>query len=65
MKKKTRAPVLEEVFRKIGNASQLAEILGVTRAAVSFWKVVPFRHLKTIHKLTGISRKRLRPDLYE
>jgi DNA-binding transcriptional regulator YdaS (Cro superfamily) len=65
MKTKTRAPILNVVFLKVGNASRLAEILGVTRAAVSFWKVVPLRHLKTINQLTGISRKRLRPDLYE
>jgi DNA-binding transcriptional regulator YdaS (Cro superfamily) len=63
MKKRTSS--LLNVFAAFGSMSKLAKHLGVTRAAVSHWKVVPFKHLAEISKLTGIPRSELRPDLYD
>jgi hypothetical protein len=65
MKKRKRDQILIEVFVMMGSASSLAKKLGVTRAAVSHWEHVPFRHLKEVSKLTGIPRPKLRPDIYE
>ena len=44
--------------------TEIAEALGVSRAAVSQWRRVPEKHLAIVARLTGISRRRLRPDLY-
>jgi DNA-binding transcriptional regulator YdaS (Cro superfamily) len=60
-----REKILLKVFMHFGGASALAKELGITRAAVSHWQKVPFRHMKQISEWTGISRRRLRPDLYE
>jgi DNA-binding transcriptional regulator YdaS (Cro superfamily) len=63
--RKDKQPILYVVFRAYGNASRLAESLGISKQAVARWKAVPFRHLKTISDVTGISRRKLRPDLYD
>lgn len=63
--KKDRSKILNDVFRACGNASTLAEWLGVSKQAVSNWDKVPLRHLKFISEQTGISRRKLRPDLYD
>jgi DNA-binding transcriptional regulator YdaS (Cro superfamily) len=60
-----RNKILIKVFMHFGGASALARELEISRAAVSHWREVPFRHLKRISELTGISRRKLRPDLYE
>ena len=44
--------------------TEIAEALGVSRAAVSQWRRVPEKHLTTVARMTGISRRVLRPDLY-
>ena len=62
---KTRTEILIEVFAAAGSMAELARKLNVTRAAVAHWQVVPFRHLKSISKMTGIPRRKLRPDLYD
>jgi DNA-binding transcriptional regulator YdaS (Cro superfamily) len=58
-------PGLQEAIRRVGNASKLAEKLGVSRQAVSKWEGVPTHHIIAIERLTGIHRSLLRPDLYE
>jgi len=62
---KNKADILIEVFRAAGSAAAVARHIGLTRAAVSDWKIVPVKYLRQISDLTGISRERLRPDLYE
>ena len=44
--------------------TEIAVTLGVSRAAVSQWRRVPERHLTTVARITGISKRVLRPDLY-
>jgi len=65
MKKKYRDKALIDALAVVGGVSALARELKVTRAAVSQWYSVPFRHLREISKLTGIPRAKLRPDLYD
>jgi len=62
---KHRHPSLVDVFVAVGGASELARHLGISRQAVGLWLMVPLKHIKTVSKLTGISRQQLRPDLYE
>lgn len=62
---KPRDQIMTKVFAFYGNATQLASYLGVSKQAVSQWKRIPFRYLKMISEQTGISRRKLRPDLYD
>jgi len=50
---------------KIINRSELARQLGLTRATLYNWKRVPAERVVEVEKITGISRTKLRPDLYE
>ena len=46
----------------------LAELIGVTQAAVSIWlskgQALPPEHVLAVEAATGISRHDLRPDIY-
>ena len=59
-----RDAILEEALRTRMAVTQIAETIGISRAAVSQWKRVPERHLAVVAKITRISKRRLRPDLY-
>jgi DNA-binding transcriptional regulator YdaS (Cro superfamily) len=59
-----RDPVLAEALSTRMAVTQIAETIGISRAAVSQWRRVPERHLAVVAKITRISRRRLRPDLY-
>jgi biotin operon repressor len=63
--KQARNPILDKVFHHYGSASALARELGLGRAAVSAWRELPIKYLRQISRETGISRRNLRPDLYE
>ena len=60
----TRDAILEEALRTRMAVTQIAETLGISRAAVSQWKRVPEKHLPVVARITRISKRRLRPDLY-
>lgn len=53
-----------ELRRKRGALSQLAVELGVTAQAVHLWEVVPIQRVLEVERITGISRRRLRPDYF-
>jgi hypothetical protein len=53
-----------EVIRRYGNATRLAESLGLTVQSVSGWKMIPAKWIKPISQRTGIHPYRIRPDLY-
>ena len=61
---KERDPLLERVFRKCGNMSNLARKLNLSRQAVSKWDRVPLTHIKQVSEVTGLTREELRPDIY-
>jgi DNA-binding transcriptional regulator YdaS (Cro superfamily) len=56
---------LELAKSKVGGAVGLARQLGgLTSQAVSQWKKVPPNRVLDVERVTGVSRYRLRPDLY-
>ena len=57
--------ILNDVFAATGTAAALGALLGISRSAVSQWQKVPLRYLKQVSELTGIPRRKLRPDLYD
>jgi DNA-binding transcriptional regulator YdaS (Cro superfamily) len=56
--------VLREVLHLIGGTRALARELGIDHAAISRWERVPPLRVLEIERLTGVSRYRLRPDVY-
>jgi DNA-binding transcriptional regulator YdaS (Cro superfamily) len=55
---------MRELRAKRGALSQLAVELGVTAQAVHLWEVVPIQRVLEVERITGISRRRLRPDYF-
>ena len=44
--------------------AKIAEIVGTSRQNITRWKVVPTKHVPTLAKATGISKKKLLPSLF-
>ena len=61
----TRDRGLLAAITQAGGISRLARLLGLTQPTVSVWKRVPAHHVIDVEALTGISRRQLRPDLYD
>ena len=59
-----RDPMLEQALNTRMAVTQIAETIGISRAAVSQWRRVPEKHLAAVARITRISKRRLRPDLY-
>jgi len=55
---------LRLAIRQAGSATSLAKALGVSRPAVSRWRVCPVPRVLAVEALTGIRRELLRPDIY-
>ena len=60
---------LEKAIKNVGNATKLAEQLGVWPMTVSHWihrnkGIVPHSRVKEIYAITGVTPHGLRPDLY-
>lgn len=58
-----RDEILEEVFER-RTAYKLALDLGLTSQAVYQWRRVPAERALEVERLTGISRHKLRPDVF-
>jgi DNA-binding transcriptional regulator YdaS (Cro superfamily) len=61
---KHRDPIIEEIVRLCGSQTNLSRHLNISRQAVCQWRVVPARYVAKISFLTGISRERIRPDIF-
>jgi len=48
-----------------GLQARLARGLGITTAAVAKWQRVPEDRLVAVERISGISRDKLRPDLFK
>jgi TorA maturation chaperone TorD len=59
-----RDPGLEEVIQSAGGVRSLSRLLGISQPAISAWKRVPAERILQVESATGISRARIRPDLY-
>jgi DNA-binding transcriptional regulator YdaS (Cro superfamily) len=60
----TAEAALAEAFRRAGGRAPLARKLGISSQATHYWPVAPARHVTAIARLTGVSLRDLRPDLY-
>jgi len=55
---------LDEAIRAVGGVSELARRIGIAQPSVSNWDHVPADRVLAVEAATGVSRVRLRPDLY-
>lgn len=53
-----------EAVREAGGGASLGRALGLTRQAIYQWAKVPPEHVLKVEQISGVSRQRLRPDLY-
>jgi DNA-binding transcriptional regulator YdaS (Cro superfamily) len=64
----TMTDYLRDAISLAGGVSALAKALNVTKGAVSQWqepgRKAPAKHCVAIERLTGISRHKLRPDIF-
>ena len=60
-----RSKPLLKAIEAAGSLGKIAKHLNLTRQAVSAWPEVPLKYMVEIASLTGLSIKRLRPDLFE
>mgnify|MGYP000305345706 FL=1 len=42
--------------------TQIAEMLGISKQAITRWNAVPLRYVRTIHEKTGIPKSELLPS---
>ncbi|WP_354250585.1 YdaS family helix-turn-helix protein [Bradyrhizobium sp. LA3.X] len=61
-----KAAALDEAKRAVRGSTGLSRALKgeITPQAVSQWKQVPAERVLDVERATGVSRHRLRPDLY-
>ena len=55
---------LREAIEAAGGVSELARRVGISQPSVSSWDKVPAERVLAVETATGVSRIRLRPDLY-
>ena len=60
-----RDPGLARAIDKAGGVAELARKIGIAQPSVSNWERVPAQRVIAVEAATGISRRDLRPDLYD
>lgn len=60
-----RHPGLAAAIQVAGGVGRLAEMLGLSQPTISIWKRIPPHRVIEVERLTGISRRVLRPDLFD
>ena len=58
-------PGLLEAIRSAGSKRKLAQLLSLTPQAISYWRQVPLERLIQVEAATGVSRRKLRPDVFD
>lgn len=58
--------ILDKAADTVGGRRQLAGQIGVSRQVLEYWikNRVPAEYVLKVENLTGISRHKLRPDIY-
>jgi DNA-binding transcriptional regulator YdaS (Cro superfamily) len=57
--------ICKQAIEVAGGPAKLAKVLGgITSQAISQWKKIPPHRVIAIEAASGISRHRLRPDIY-
>lgn len=59
-----RSPALLHAIELAGGPGALGAELGIRGQAISQWRQAPVTRVLEIERLTGISRHKLRPDIY-
>jgi hypothetical protein len=64
---KDQLAATNEAIKKLGGLTKAADTFNCIPENVQHWRTrgVPNKHVKRVNELTKVSRKRLRPDLYE
>ena len=60
-----RDPGLARAIDKAGGVAELARKIGIAQPSLSNWNRVPAQRVIAVEAATGISRRELRPDLYD
>jgi TorA maturation chaperone TorD len=60
-----RDPGLARAIDKAGGVAELARKIGIAQPSVSNWNRIPAQRVIAVEAATGISRRELRPDLYD
>jgi DNA-binding transcriptional regulator YdaS (Cro superfamily) len=60
----TQSAALKAAIDAAGGPVALGRELGISSAAISQWDVCPPLRVIAVEKASGVSRHRLRPDLY-
>lgn len=63
-KRKPKESGLAAAISAVGTARELAKRLGISPAAVSTWKKVPWNRARAVERVTGVPREVLRPDIF-
>ena len=56
---------LQLAIKAAGGYSELAESLGIRPQSVWQWTRVPLNRVVEVEKVTGVPRRKLRPELYQ
>jgi hypothetical protein len=56
--------IVREAAERVGGVNELAQKLGVSRQALYQWAEVPVERARDLERVSGISRRRLRPDVF-
>lgn len=54
----------QEAIKAVGGPTNLGRLIGISRQAVEQWRLVPPERVLEVERVTGVSRYRLRPDIY-
>jgi DNA-binding transcriptional regulator YdaS (Cro superfamily) len=55
---------LKEAIQRIGGYGATGRALGIAWQSVQRWPIAPVRRVLALEKFSGVSRHRLRPDIY-
>jgi len=55
---------LTEAIRRAGGLRALGRALGISHQTITQWRQAPPLRVLAIERLTGVSRHKLRPDIY-
>ena len=56
--------IILDVIKAVGSQRKLASRLGISHQSITQWRQIPSTRAIEIEKITGISRHRLRPDVF-
>jgi hypothetical protein len=59
-----RDAILDKLLSQRGTARTIADKIGRSIQVVHQWRRVPAQHVIAVEEATGMSRTRLRPDIY-